>query len=86
MSHTLKRRKRDKDGMPVFYYEADCECWACSIERAQEDSWCRLAIQRLGDRHKGARDSGTDQERIKYLRHSLGVALLRYDASDEVMQ
>ena len=86
MSHPLpKRRRRDEDGFPVFHYAPGCECYACAVERAQEDSWGRLAIQVLGARHAHARDS-CNKKRIQYLRRNLGVALERYEPLEVVLQ
>ena len=83
MSHPLpKRRQRDEDGFPVFYYSPGCECYACTLERAQEDSWCRLGIQVLGARHAHARDSG-NAKRTEYLRRNLGLALQKYEPLDD---
>ena len=87
MSHPLpKRRQRDEHGRPVYFYSPGCECYAYTLERAQEDSWCLLSIQKLGDRHKGAREKNQG-ERADYLMQHLAVALMRYEPLDgEVTQ
>ena len=87
MSHPLpKRRQRDEYGFPIFTYERGCFCRACLIERAVEDSWCLLSIQKLGDRYRGAREKG-QADRAACLMEHLGVALMRYEPLDwEVTQ
>ena len=87
MSHPLrKRRERDAGGYPVFYYSPGCECIGCKTERAVEDSWCLLSIQKLGDRYRSAREKN-QKPRAAYLMEHLGVALMRYEPLDwEVTQ
>ena len=85
MSHPLpKRRQRDEYGFPIFTYERGCFCHGCTIERAVEDSWCLLSIQKLGDRYRGARAKG-QEERADYLMEHLCVALMRYESLDGVV-
>ena len=82
----IKRRPRDENGQPIFVYQQDCQCIGCKTERAVEDSWCLLSIQKLGDRFRGARAKG-ETDRATYLLEHLAVALMRYEALDgEVLQ